>query len=270
MALVNGIESSCIDPLDRGFAYGDGVFRTLPARDGQPLHWKRHYHRLRHDCEALGIACPDPAILLDEARAVAAGRDHCVVKIIVTRGSGARGYRPDPAAIPSRVVLAAPAPAYPADHARAGIKLRLCRLRLAEQPRLAGIKHLNRLENVLARGEWDDPGIVEGLLLDAGGNVVEGTMSNVFLVEQGRLVTPALTRCGVAGVQRELVLEQGRRAGLEPRVEDVALSRVLCADEVFLTNSLIGIWPVREFENALWNDWPVAQELRDRVDAVVD
>jgi 4-amino-4-deoxychorismate lyase len=147
-----------------------------------------------------------------------------------------------------------------------GVRLRLCDLRLAIQPRLAGVKHLNRLENVLAAAEWNDPEIAEGLLLDSESHVVEGTRSNLFLVSQGVLVTPKLSRCGVAGVQRGRVLAWALQHGIALQVRDVTLEEVRQADELFLTNSLIGLWPVRELEQRVWSDFPMTTQIRHGLD----
>ena len=140
--------------------------------------------------------------------------------------------------------------------------MRRCSLVLSEQPRLAGAKTLNRLENVLARSEWDDPGIVEGLLADAGGRVIEGTMSNLFVVKRGRVSTPDLARCGVVGAQRERVRELLGRAGLECEVRDIALAEIHEADEIFLTNSVIGAWPVAELGERRWSPGVVTRRVQ--------
>jgi 4-amino-4-deoxychorismate lyase len=137
----------------------------------------------------------------------------------------------------------------------------LCETRLSHQPRLAGIKHLNRLENVLAAAEWQNPDVAEGLLCDSEGNVIEGTRSNLFLVRHGELLTPDLSRCGVAGVQRQRVLDWAATRNLPASVGRVTLQDVLDADEVFLTNSVIGLWPVREFQQRHWQEFPLAQKI---------
>ncbi len=132
-------------------------------------------------------------------------------------------------------------------------------MRLGCNPGLAGVKHLNRLEQVLARAEWDDPSIVEGLMRDADGHVVEGTMSNLFAVLDGVLLTPELSLCGVRGIMREIVLETAARCGLAPVERKIPTEALLRADEVFLTNSLIGVWPVRRFES---EEFPVGDVTR--------
>jgi 4-amino-4-deoxychorismate lyase len=136
---------------------------------------------------------------------------------------------------------------------------------LGEQPRLAGVKSLNRLENVLARAEWRDPGIREGLLADSGGWLVEGTMSNVFLTVGARLVTPAITRCGVSGAQRERILDLANREGIACEVRDVAFAELRGAGEVFLANSLIGVWPVVALDDRHWKPGPVARRMQERI-----
>lgn len=265
LSLVNGLEAAGIDPFDRGVAYGDGVFRTFRLQAGVPLEWPLHYRRLARDCAALGIECPAESVLRQELQRAA---DRCpdgVGKIVLTRGPGVRGYAPHQAGPPTRIVSAVPAPAYPASYALDGVRIRVCELRLSWQPRLAGIKHLNRLENVLARGEWQDTAVAEGLLLDFADRVIEGTMSNLFLVVRGRLVTPDLSRCGVDGVQRERVIAFARSAGIELEVRDVTLPEVMAADECFLVNSVIRLWPVAKLEDRSWRPGPLTRRIQAEV-----
>jgi 4-amino-4-deoxychorismate lyase len=252
MILVNGVAAETVAATDRGLAYGDGVFRTLRSRRGKPRWWPDHYRKLAQDCAALEIACPSEDALSGEVERVTDPALDEVVKIIVTRGSGARGYALPRQAAPSRIVMSTPMPDYPAEFRRGGIKVHLCRTRLASQPRLAGVKHLNRLENVLARAEWDDPSIAEGLLSDADGNIVSGIMTNLFIVESGRLVTPEIARCGVAGVTRARVIAAARKAGMTCREETVSHARLMEADEALLTNSVIGVWQIKECAGRNW------------------
>lgn len=252
MTLINGVASESIAANDRGLQYGDGVFRTLRVAGGTALHWQRHYAKLAHDCAALDIRCPEPDLLASELARLADRQTDGVAKIIVTRGEGARGYAVTPAAPATRILSMHPVPDYPSAWAGQGVKVHLCRLRLSIQPRLAGVKHLNRLENVLARGEWNDPAIAEGLLLDSADNVIEGVMSNLFISEGETLVTPDLRHCGVAGVQRERILERAAAQGVTCRVEPISLERLLRADEAMLVNSIIELWAIREIEGRHW------------------
>ncbi|MDD5404583.1 MAG: aminodeoxychorismate lyase [Sulfuricella sp.] len=259
MTLVDGLPAGVVSVNDRGLLYGDGVFRTLKRAGGITLCWARQYGKLAADCAALDLRCPDAAILETELERLP---PDCVAKIIITRGRADRGYAVARDALPSRIVISSPLPLYPPSYATVGVKVRLCGLRLASQPRLAGIKHLNRLENVLARMEWNDPAIAEGLLLDAAGDVVEGTMSNVFCCRAGVLHTPDLSGCGVAGVQRERILDFAARSGMAVRVAKLPLGALMAADEVMLCNSVIGLWPVREFNGRTWEVGAVAGRLR--------
>lgn len=267
MILIDGLAGSAIPADDRGFAYGDGVFRTLAMRRGRPEFWARHYARLAADCGALTIAPPSAEVLLADMRIVAVRMPEAAVRITVTRGSGGRGYLADQDLRPRRVVTAGPLPDYPASYRTHGVRVRYCDLHLAAQPRLAGIKHLNRLENVLARAEWSDPAIAEGLLLDADGHVIEGTRSNLFIVEGNVLTTPDLSRCGVAGVTRDLVLEAAQRHGMSCQVQPVDRPRLESADEVFLVNSLIRVWPVAAAGSRTWSRHTVALRVGEWLDA---
>jgi 4-amino-4-deoxychorismate lyase len=251
--LVDGEPRDCVPALDRGLAYGDGVFRTMRARAGAVLHWPLHYRKLAADCARIGIACPAERDLhADMERLLAADTSECVVKAIVTRGQGGRGYAAPRPAAPMRISARFPLPAPPAGCAERGVTLRWCTTQISEQPALAGVKHLNRLENVLARSEWTDRAIAEGLMRDAAGQVISGTMSNVFILERGRLVTPVLDRGGVEGVQRERLIELAPRLCGGCAVEPVSRQRLLAADQVYLTNSVIGLWWAGTLEERRW------------------
>jgi len=259
--LVNGRARRCIDAADRGLQYGDGLFETMALRGGTLRFLDAHMERLARGCERMQIAPVPPAILEAELAQLTAGADDGIVKLVVTRGGSARGYRPDQWAAPSRVLFLHPHRAWPAAHYADGIRLRLCATRLGCNPLLAGIKHLNRLEQVMARLEGADADAEEGLMLDDGGQIVAGTMTNVFLVEDGRVVTPALDRCGVAGVMRRVVLDTAAAAGVDTLIEGVSRARLAAAAEVFVTNALIGLWPVRVCAGGELGANPVTRSL---------
>ncbi len=271
MILVNGAVSNSLAAIDRGLAYGDGVFRTLAVRNGRPRAWRHHFRKLERDCDALGILCPKKPRLTEELDLVAERDPDSAVKIVITRGAGQRGYASPQPVDPTRIVMSFPLPTYREEFKQFGVRARLCSLRLGFQPALAGIKHLNRLENVLARNEWGDPDIAEGLLLDAEGNAIGGTMSNLFIVENGALATPNLSRCGVAGVTRERILAHAAERGIVCRVEHIALDRIMRADEVFLVNSLIGVWQIRQLEDRkTWMPGLLAGHVRRWLDEESD
>lgn len=239
--LVNGVRADSLPAADRGLHYGDGLFETIAVRDGRARHLDRHLARLADGCTRLGIAVPEQATLRGEVATLCAGGGDAVLKLIVTRGPGGRGYRPSEVSTPTRVLARYPWPRWSEAWARDGVAVRWCDTRLARQSRLAGLKHLNRLEQVLARAEWgSDDEWQEGLMCDADGTVVEGTRSNLFVVRGGELATPSLTLCGVAGIIRGMLIEHTGCA-------ETTLDRdaVEAADELMLCNSVIGLWPVR-------------------------
>jgi 4-amino-4-deoxychorismate lyase len=260
MNIINGSAGEAISVRDRGFAYGDGVFRTFPLRRGKPVLWQRQYAKLAHDCRALKIDCPAAALLERDLSLL--DTPDCIVKIIVTRGDSARGYAPPPAAAPARVIISSPLPQRPVGYSSQGVGVHLCRTRVAVQPALAGIKHLNRLENVLARAEWSDPDIAEGLLCDIDDNVIGGTMSNLFISRKGGLITPDLARCGVAGVMRDLVMELAHTHGIPLQVAAISLDDLFDAEEVFVVNSVIGLWPVVALGRRSWKTGALGAQLQ--------
>lgn len=237
---------------DRGFAYGDGLFETVLVRDGVPLLWEAHLERLALGCARLGFACPERASL--DALPAQAGRGLRVLKLVVTRGRGGRGYLPPAEPQPSlRWRFSAFTP--DEERWRAGVRVRLCRLRLGIQPQLAGLKHLNRLENVLARQEWNHPDVAEGLLCDSQGRLVEATCMNLFWLRDGRWETPRLDACGVAGTLRAALLAQ------QP-IDEVSRGADVLADidALWLGNSVQGMWPVTRLDDAdgnLITRWPI-------------
>jgi len=262
MNLINGCPCDVMPVTDRGLLYGDGLFETLAIRAGQPLLWAQHMRRLQRGCGRLGIPLPDTGLLHAEMQQLCHGIEAAVLKIIITRGSGGRGYLPPADCHPSRILSRHPWPEYPPTLSREGIQARLCTHRLPDNPVLAGIKHLNRLDQVLARAEWDEPGIREGLMLDQQGHVIEGTMSNVFAIEAGKLITPSLQQSGVAGILRDEILAWARSHGILHDILPLPLARLRQAECVFVCNSLIGIWPLQGLQTpeGLWT-WDSAATL---------
>lgn len=244
-ALVNGRENAGIDPLDRGLHYGDGLFETMAAQDGRVRFLDWHFERLSAGAARLAMPLPEPSTLRAEIAAVSApGRG--IVKLILTRGAGERGYRPPARPEPTRVVLGLPWPALPPTAWTQGVRVGWCRMRLGRNPRLAGIKHLNRLEQVLARAEWDDAALAEALMMDDGNQVICGTQTNLFARIAGRWTTPALDQCGVAGVMRRAFLAWVSDRG-EPVIErSLPAVELAGATAMLLTNAVIGAWPVSE------------------------
>lgn len=247
--LINGEHTDSIHIADRGLQYGDGLFETIAVNRKQPVFLSQHLERLITDCRKLKIPPPDTRILTEEAYQLCQHADAAVLKIIVTRGSGGRGYKQPESIQPTRILSLHPFPDYPSSHRQNGVQVRFCQTRLGLNPALAGIKHLNRLEQVMARAEWQDPAIQEGIMQDVNGYVIEGTMTNIFLVKQDQVFTPALDRSGVAGIIRRLIVMLSSRYDLWVIEKNITKNELLNADEIFVCNSVIGIWPVAQLEN---------------------
>jgi len=257
--LVNGEISSLVETSNRGLNYGDGLFETLVVQSGRPRRWQAHMDRLGLGCERLGLAMPPQSILLREVQTVSAGLVDAVVKIIITRGGEVRTYMPQEEENCVRIVSAHRYPKGIAKLARKGVRARLCDLRLAIQPALGGMKHLNRLEQVLASAELRDTGAAEGILLDREDHVVCAVSANIFLVLEERLLTPRLDLCGVRGVVRAHIL-----ANFSARCEQrrVTLDMLYEADEVFICNTVKGIVPVTAIDDHNFNIGLVTRKMQ--------
>lgn len=240
--LVNGRPEDSLSALSRGLAYGDGVFETLLCSEGQAVWLDEHLARLHRGCQRLNLA-PDIAQIAQEVADLAGAlAATAVIKIIVARRAGGRGYTPASAEC-DRVIAAFPAPETRGQWQH-GVRVEVCQQRLAPQPALAGIKHLNRLEQVLAALELGKRGLDEGLMLDASSAVIEGTRSNVFIASGATVATPSLRECGIAGIMRQRILDAFSQDGRAVKVGRISVTDLLNADEVWLCNSVFGIWPV--------------------------
>ena len=245
--ILNGNESIlAMNADDRGLNYGDGVFETMLVHDGQPVWWSEHWQRLVLGAKLLDIHVPEEGDVLANAMDLLREHAHAVLKLVLTRGSGGRGYLPPENAVPTTVLSMYPAPA-----AMTGpIAVRWCETTLAIQPALAGFKHLNRLEQVLARAEWREQDIFDGLMCDREGRVVCATAANVFIRIDGIWLTPQVDRCGIAGIARGWLL-----SNLDGAEEaDFGTDELLGCDALFLCNSVRGILPVRKLGLREWPD----------------
>ncbi|MEY3744286.1 MAG: hypothetical protein RLZZ541_1341 [Pseudomonadota bacterium] len=266
--LINGDFNQAISPLDRGFAYGDGVFRTMVIRSGLPVNWPLHYQKLVADCAAIGIVCPSAELLMSDFLQLFSIEDvdsekQEVAKIMITRGEGERGYKPPAVTTPTRVIIKSAMPQYAKESYAGGVQLHVCNTRLSSQVKLAGVKHLNRLENILARMEWRDEDIFDGVLLDQQGGVIECTMSNIFARFDKVLVTPDLSECGVAGITRQRICDVSSALNLTAEVAPLSLSRMLQADELIICNSLYGAFQVSKIGDTTWVQQALAKTFRN-------
>lgn len=242
---INGQTSTQISALDRGFAYGDGFFETCRVYKNKIHLWDLHLARLQETARRLLIPLDIDFLsrciqhLLQENT-----YEDASLKIQITRGETQRGYAfPDNLA-PNYILFLAQTNSFLMNNWLDGIRVRICDLRLSANPGLAGLKHLNRLENILARAEWKNE-FAEGLLFDADDHLIEATMSNIFLVKHNQLMTPDLSRSGVAGVMRQAIMDiYAPELSLSVVTSKITREDLNTADEIFVCNSLIGIWPV--------------------------
>jgi 4-amino-4-deoxychorismate lyase len=266
---VNGRKRTVIDCRDRGFQYGDGVFETMRVRGGRVRLLEFHFERLVEGCRRLRLHLPQAAVLRREVVARAALRSEAVLKLIVSRGAGERGYRPSGRERCTQVLSLHAVPGT----ARSGmrpVRVRMCDTRIGSNPALAGVKTLNRLESVMARCEWRDARVWEGLMRDLDGHVVCGTMSNLFLRRGSTLMTPLLDRCGVAGVMRRWVLGESGRLGFDVIERRVRLEELWNADEVFMTNAVAGLMSVAEIRHGARRLRPDSMQAAAQLRAALD
>ncbi len=268
--LVNGVFGNSISLADRGFNYGDGLFETIALIERELPLWPFHCERLTEGCERLKIPL-EPSLVVNYIKTFVQNLPeqitHGVVKIVVTRGEGGRGYAvPEPVTPTICITYHDFAPCI--DQVTPNqIRLGLCQLRLSSQPLLAGIKHLNRLENVIARTELQHSLVDDGVLLDADEHVIETTSANIFVVKNNRIITPSLDAAGVNGVARRFIIQHfsqlfdsGNRL---LAVEKLSVDDLLGADEIFCTNSIWGVRVVQTFENNAWSRWPTAAAVQN-------
>ena len=261
---VNGVRDAGLSALDRGLHYGDGLFETIACLNGRPRFLPLHLERLEFGCERLQITTANLEEVRAEILAMAAGVERAILKVIVTAGEAiARGYARSGRERATRITIRYSWPHDSPAQLQDGVMVRTLTLRLGENPRLAGLKHGNRLEQILARLELSaDPGLAEGLLYSSSGNLVSATSSNVFVVREGSLLTPRIDQCGVAGVMRRVVLREARQAGVPARECELRAQDVQDAEEVFLTNALIGIRPVSRLDARELTPGPVTRHLQ--------
>lgn len=261
---INGISCQHLPIMDRGLHYGDGIFETIACVDGKLQFWNEHIERMYSGANQLCIESnvidnfeQDVQILL-QANEIS----NCVVKLILTRGQSDRGYRSAKPQKPTRLVILSDLPQYPEQYSNQGIKACFCAHPVSANSRLAGIKHLNRLDNVLARNEWQDE-YQEGFMLNDSGHIIEGTMSNIFAVKNNQLHTPSLNYSGVDGIIRRQILSIAKQQSIESVITDIKKEDIINMDEVFVCNSLIGVWPINNLENKSYSVGPITRNLSE-------
>jgi 4-amino-4-deoxychorismate lyase len=261
---LNGHPIEHLSPLERGFAYGDGLFSTMAVIDGQVPLLELHWQRLQRGCLRLGINSDHMAQWQRDFSRFLLLYPNSIVKMIVTRGIGGRGYLPDAQSSANCYFYAYPAVAHASSYQH-GIASGFLTGRLGINPMLAGLKHLNRLEQVLLRQELAQTVYPEALVCDVQGKVIEGVFSNVWLVKNGELFTPQLDEAGVEGVMRSHLLTLAGTLGLVVHTTILMPDDFISADEVFFCNSLYGIWPVQRLNGTILGDNPITQYLQQQL-----
>lgn len=257
----NGSDSTLISAFDRGLAYGDGFFTTVCIHQGLPVFWERHVQRLQTCAQRLQFPSFSFESLYQNCVDQAAGAEWATVKILVTRGTGGRGYSSLGCLSPSVLVSCHPYPLHYLDWQHKGIRLGVCQQQLGHQPMLAGLKTLNRLEQVLLKSELDEHGWAEALVLDIQDHVIEAVSANVFWRKDKRIFTPDLQQAGVCGVMRSFVMQSlAAQTPVEP--VHAGLDVLLQADEVWITNALMGIVPITGIQDVDYQNHDMATQLQ--------
>ena len=248
--LING-KFKNISPFDRAFQYGDGIFRTFVVENKKPRHWKYHYKKIVEDCLAIKITPPKEKELLSDIHFLFKTNKKAVGKIIISRGISERGYKFNKDILHNRFLIKTKMPSYPKASFKSGVNLFVCKHKL-NLSILSGVKHLNRLENIVARQEWSSDQYADGILLDHDGHVIECISSNIFMRIGKIIYTPKISHVGIKGVTRELFILVSDQLGFKVKEVTFNLNKLLEADEVLITNSLFGVLQVKKIKNRSW------------------
>ena len=246
--LINGEPDEMIPVTDRGFHYGDGIFETIRITGRQPSLWPLHQQRLAAGCEFLKIPLQPGLLEQDIHQLLMANEPEGILKIVLSRGSGGRGYCPPERIAPLRIVQYYPLPENIDEARTQGVRVMICNHPLSSNQRLVRYKHLCRIDQVIASSELSET-FAEGIMRTEDGQVVEGTRSNLFMAKGQVLITPDLNNAGIQGVMREYLLDRFAAQGIATKELKVELSDLLGATEVFLCNSVFGVWPITELVN---------------------
>ena len=268
--LINGIASEYVSVTDRGLHYGDGVFETIACVGNSAVFIQQHLNRMENGARKLNIPFPDRQLFLDDINCLLRGSNsNSIIKLILTRGRGKRGYRYEKTQIPTRICMLSAWPDYVAHWREHGITTRFCQTQVSVNPQLAGIKSLNRLDSVLASSELG-PAFNEGFLSDIDGNVIEGSMSNIFIVLNDVLVTPDLTRCGVNGIMREQIIDIAQNSSIKVETRNITRDELLESREIFISNSVIGVCVVKQLEKQSYNTDTMTRTINKILDKRIE
>jgi 4-amino-4-deoxychorismate lyase len=256
-----------ISPFDRAFQYGDGIFRTFVVVNKKPLHWKHHYKKIVEDCLAMKITPPKEKDLLSDIQSLFKSKKKLVGKFIISRGESERGYKFNKDISHNRYLIKTQMPSYPKEYFKVGVNLYVCEQKL-NPCILSGVKHLNRLENIMARQEWKRDHYADGILLDQNGHVIECISSNIFMRIGKTIFTPKIDHVGIKGVTRELIIKISAELGFRIKEMTFDLNKLLESDEVFITNSLFGVLQVKKIKNKTWQHQELASLFNQSLESL--
>ena len=256
--LIDGKQQAQISIHNRNLHYGDGLFETCVVRDNKILMWEHHISRLNIGCRRLNIKKIDESVWLGDIKQALqlTLKKKCIVKLILSRGNSLRGYSYSEDIKPVRVVIVSE---MTQPKIQNSFSLQYANSGYYSNPKLAGIKHCNRLEQILAR---ENMIANEAIMLDESKNIISVTQGNIYFIFGNKLVTPKLHRCGVVGSRRSTILELARIINLEVSEDIISLEQSKIADEVFISNSLIGIQPVTSIGNYYLAHNPLTEKIR--------
>jgi 4-amino-4-deoxychorismate lyase len=264
---VNGQPDATVSPLDRGLAYGDGLFATMRVNKSEIQFIESHFLRLTQGAQRLGFQWQPTAALRERLLQCAKDNPQSCLKILLSRGVGGRGYTP-PNSSPSitEIVSVHPFPSFYQDWQKTGISLQSSDVLLARQPRLAGIKHCNRLEQVLIKSVALANGIDDWLVLDSNKNIIESSMANLFFETDAGIITPQFSYAGVAGMMREQVIYQLLEMKFSVSVTEINVDILSQVKHVFMTNSLLGVVDINKIDQQSFKIAPYTSLLREQLD----
>ena len=260
--LINGSLSESINPFDRGLSFGDGVFRTFLVKNGCPINWDIHYEKLKEDATILKIKVPSKKDLLHDIKKLFTEDKTYIGKVIITRGISDQGYQFDRNIKSTRIVLKINYKKINDVFYLNGVRLKVCETRATHHSFFGGAKHLNRIDNVLAKAELG-PSVFDGIMLDRSGYINECVSSNIFARYGKVIVSPKQNNAGVSGVCKQIIIKNIETIGFRLKNEDIKLEKLKKADEVIITNSVFGALHVNQIEEKKWHNGLFAALIRD-------
>ena len=259
IVIINGAKQSKISIFNRNSQFGDGLFETCLVENKKILFWTNHFARLNRGCEQLKISKVDESVWLSDVKKALSlcSYDHCVVKLILSRGESLRGYGFKDDIKPVRAVIVLELQNTTLNNL---FSLEYCQSGYNSNPKLAGIKHCNRLEQVLARAGLKSD---EGIMLDENHNVISVTQGNIYAIHGNTLITPKLDKCGVEGTRRAIILDLAKLLGIKVKVDTLSAKELVQADEVFISNSIIGIQSIKQIGDIVLGESPITKKIKD-------